>query len=91
MMRAPADLSFAELAAIEPRLQALREQAAAVRPGQGYWCNLPAWINEIRPQLEQLVGRQAENPRLQTDRLYAICHREIYGALPKCSGCRCEP
>lgn len=79
-------LTFRELAEIEPELQDLLEQALSVSDRNPKYCADTVWYHELKPQLVRLVGFAAKNPnkRLHTSYAYDLAYETIYDALPSC-------
>jgi hypothetical protein len=97
------EISFEEIAKLEPRLAALYAMAQAIKDdGRGdYFCANEHWYGYgpvslgrgLRAQVEKLVGwavkKRGGNPRLATCRAYDIAYQTIYAALPDCRDCNC--
>jgi hypothetical protein len=88
-----APLTFAALAAREPRLQALLNEARAWRRRKRdkNWCANEIWYRTLKPKLLALVGRHRadKDPELSTMQAYDLAYDAIYDALPDCKQCAC--
>lgn len=76
-------LTFADLAKLEPRLQALYTEAKNYPRRDGY-SPTTVWYEEFKPRMEGLVGfyiRQ-QDTILRTSVAYDIAYRTILWALP---------
>lgn len=80
--------TFADLAAIEPRLQALLDEARGICAVKGYvagkvWYGYGGYPG-LKPRLLDLVGweRPEAHPLLSTSAAYDVAYETIYEALP---------
>lgn len=84
----PPTRAFREICQIEPRLFGLWMQVSTIKPyPEGGFCANRLWVAHFKPELERLVGWQAENPVLQTELDYDIAYISIYYAMPECDHC----
>ncbi|OQA06041.1 MAG: hypothetical protein BWY65_02297 [Firmicutes bacterium ADurb.Bin373] len=82
-------MTFKRIAKIEPRLQALYDEARQVKARGRNFCANQVWYSRFKPQLILLVGWNAENPQLRTPAAYDVAYRTIYRTLPHCRNCFC--
>lgn len=92
---------FRELAAIEPRILALYNEARQIidDPSEpGFCANYTFFQYHNRElgfkyRLSRLVGWNAEgnDPRLHTETAYDVVYETIYEVLPNCRNCSCYP
>ena len=90
---------FAELAEIEPQLNALLDEARSYHDGcSDNFCANRVWYGYgsaggpgLKQKLCALVGWEARNrdPRLVADVAYDVAYDVIYEALPDCRKCGC--
>jgi hypothetical protein len=79
-------ITWAEITRIEPRLDALFEEARAVKYDPEF-CTNRIWYELFKPRLVHLVGHEARDTRIGTMRAYDIAYDKIYNALPPCPNC----
>ncbi|MHB1042359.1 MAG: hypothetical protein ACYC0Q_05930 [Eubacteriales bacterium] len=82
-------MTWEEMTAIEPRLQALYERAKGYRNNTKINRNLCAnrvWYgrDRLKGELCNLVGWGVRDTRLSSPIAYDIAYRKIYDALPDC-------
>lgn len=81
------------LARLEPRLQALYDEAKAIEDNSNanYFCANDIWYEQFKPRLCSLVGWDVSSPypKLRTDQAYDAAYDKVYGALPDCRNCSC--
>jgi hypothetical protein len=84
----PAPADFEALAALDPRLAELAEEARAVEAGRSFCRNL-VFVRDFKPRVCVLAGwNRDEGPaELQTSRAYDVMYDVVRGALPPCRGC----
>lgn len=75
-------MTFKKIAEIEPGLNRLLEAAKEVDgEDPDYFSNI-VWYRKFKPQLRQMVGWEAKDPRLQDSDIYETAYRTVYNALP---------
>ena len=85
-------LSFQQICYLEPRVQALFDEAKAVHddPSKESFCANTLWrTGGFRSRVIELVGWDATNAELQSDKAYDTVYQTIYAALPNCRNCGC--
>jgi hypothetical protein len=93
------DLTWKELAKLEPRLKKLLKEARAVKdPGGEAFCANAVWYgygrysgNGFKERMNRLAGFYAEsdNKRLKTMEAHGLVYDKLYSALPNCRKCLC--
>lgn len=97
-------LTWQKLVELEPRLQALLNEARSAADGKYCFCASDKWYGTDGPRsglkhrVMQLVGFERKPPStlmpevlLQSHTAYDVAYQTIYGALPDCrnAGCDC--
>jgi hypothetical protein len=89
---------WAEMIKIEPALQRLFNEAAAVKDDKRKrgFCANAHWYGYgsrtglgLKPRMMQLVGWHASDPRLRSPQAYVEACDHVYSALPNCRNCNC--
>jgi hypothetical protein len=88
------DLTWEDLAQVEPRLLALLKEIAAAGAASPRFCSVSAWHGfggrqGFKMRLWYLAGSGARNPALRSREAYDVAFETLYGALPDCRGCGC--
>ncbi len=83
------ELTWTELIAIEPRLEALRAEVAAVDGSDAHFCANRIWYQHFKPRLLGLVGWECERDELRSEQPRDVAYDTIYGELPPCQDCAC--
>lgn len=91
--------TWAQLVALEPRLQALLDEAKSVDGSDEHFCANRVWYgnarnrNGIKERLCRLVGwdvrRHGGSALLSSEAAYDVAYETIYDALPGCRECGC--
>lgn len=77
-------LTFEQLTAIEPRLQALYDDALFYQVKEKY-CPTTTWYHEFKPRLLHLVGWSARKQGIiRSSQAYDYCYQKVMRALPDC-------
>ncbi|RZU29054.1 hypothetical protein [Edaphobacter modestus] len=85
-------LSFQQICDLEPRVQALFDEAKAVHddPAAESFCANTVWHRSgFKKRVSALAGFDATHPQLQTNEAYDTAYQTIYLALPNCRNCGC--
>ena len=93
--RAQRDL-FLELAVEEPALyqleaDILNEAYQSKLGDRDYFCANYRWIKDpgYKQRLCKLVGYEAQNPDLRSEKFYNLAYDYLYNLLPDCFNCHC--
>lgn len=84
-------MTFDEMMQLEPELQELRDDIAAVEDDEAnsWFCANRLWMRRFKPRLIELVGSLARVEELRTSEAYSLAYRELYQRLPNCRNCLC--
>lgn len=85
-------ITWEVLVELEPRLQQVFDECAAVKDDQlaPWFCANRIWYNRFKPRIVQLVGfERADHPILGTPTAYNIAYNTCYHQLPYCRDCDC--
>jgi hypothetical protein len=94
-VKEPVFVTWGGLAAAEPRLTALREEAREIQrgaPRRGSFCRVKTMDSQFNKRLLALVGpgREEDGPRfLFTLSAFVCAHDCIEATLPRCFDCHC--
>jgi len=85
------DLTWEDVAAMEPRLAELFDEARLTDGSGEHFCANRVWYGAFKPRLEQLVGwdRKSGPYDLTTSGAYSAAYDAIYAQLPGCRDCWC--
>ena len=82
-------MTWGELIEIEPRVEALRKEAAAADGSAPDFCANDLWFCRFKPRVTKLAGWDAEKPELRTPEAYDLAYQTVYNQLPACRRCGC--
>lgn len=82
-------MTWAEIITIEPYLETMRKDAAAIDGSDEHFCANERWYGDFKPRVCALVGWDAADGRLAFDQAYDVAYQTIYDALPPCKNCGC--
>ena len=83
------EMTWTELIAIEPRLEDLRAEMAAVDGSDAHFCANRIWYQHFKPRLLRLVGRECDRAELRSEQAWDVAYDTIYAELPPCQDCAC--
>jgi hypothetical protein len=90
--RDPKQLSFGQVAGMEPMVLELYRQASLVAAdGNDSFCANELWYGFFQPRLNKIIGwdREQGPDVLRSCRAWDVSFKEIYSALPDCRNCGC--
>lgn len=96
-------LTWQKLVELEPRLQALLDEARSAADGKESFCAFDKWYGSdgprsgLKQKVMQLVGWERKPPStlptellLQSHTAYDVAYQTIYGALSDCRNADCD-
>jgi tetratricopeptide (TPR) repeat protein len=82
------NFGFADLRNVTPELDALLDRAGRIDdPHSGTFCAFDHWREVFRPELEEIAFSQRADPRLRSERAYALIALLVFRRLPPCRAC----
>jgi hypothetical protein len=79
-------IKWDEIVKIEPRLESLRQEAAAWREKDlpDDFCANEVWYEAFKPRIVRLVGWEAKDERLSGNTTYDVAYKTVLDAMPDC-------
>jgi hypothetical protein len=82
------DFTFSDLTNVTPALDALLNRASRVSDlGGDSFCAFYHWRKILQPELDTIAWTQRSDPRLRSERAYALIALLGYRRLPPCRDC----